>query len=404
MVSLMSSQAINFILPLITYPHIIKVVGLARYGEVQFILTTMVLLGLLIDYGYSFRAPREVALLKESKAELALLVSKIVTYKFLVFFGLTIGIFLFAYFFYPQKFLLFLGGLIFLLNYTMSPSWFFQGVERMEYIAMVDVAAKVIFTGLIFFMVRLPQDYIYILPLWGLGGVISSVVGLTIIWKNYRLPFKAPSRFEFIKEVKAGYPLFVSNLSMVVLSNSQIIIIGLIHGSAAVGLFAIAEKIIKIPWTFAQLFSQVIYPRVCVLNKQGYKNVLRFYNQMLPFFYTGSIIVLVIMWLFAPEIVGYFTKEFIPEIVNTLKILVFSVVIILLNVPLQQYILANDMHKQLMKIFLAASITNVVLTWALVFYYSYYGAAISSVLTMALLFICFSVVTKKSINKLSPHE
>lgn len=404
MISLMGSQAINFILPLITYPYIIHVVGLSHFGDVQFVLTVMTFLGLIIDYGYNYRAPREVALLKNDPKELASMVSRVLTYKILTFGLIALSLTLYALFFSPDKYLLYLGGLIFLLNFTITPNWFFQGIEKMEYIAIVDVGAKIVFTCLIFVFVREPQDYIFILPLWGLGGVVSTCVGVYIIRTKHKMKLSIPPLKTVINELVIGYPLFVSNLSMVILSNSQIIIIGILHGSVAVGLFSIAEKIVKIPWTITQVFSQVIYPKVCVLNSTGYKSVLHFYNRILPYFYGGVFLIMGCIWLFSSQIVGYFTAESIPEVVVILKVMLFSVIIILLNVPLQQYILANGMNTILMKILFVVSIINIVVSFIFIYFWSNIGAALSSNLTMLILFLFFAGTVRTTISKLALHE
>ncbi len=401
MASLMSSQAINFILPLITYPYIIKIIGIAHFGKIQFVLTCMTFLALLVDFGYNYKAPREVALLKENHNQLSKLVSRVFTFKIVVFVVLSLGTILYAILFAEEQYLLYLGGLVFLLNLSMSPNWFFQGVERMEFIAVVDVAAKVIFTGSIFVFIKHPDDYVYILPLWGLGGIISAVAGIILILYQYRLKFKLPKITIIKEEISEGYLLFVSTLATHVITNSQIILLGVFHGSIAVGIYAIAEKVVKIPWALANVFSQVIYPRVCIVNKEGAKKVLAFFRNTLPYFYGLCIILLALIWIFSHDIIGYLTKDSIEEIIGILKLLSFSVLLVLFNVPFQQYILANGWYNILMKIFLMVAVTNVLFSSIFIYYWSFTGAAWSSILTMCLLLISLIFAVKSSVPKLS---
>jgi PST family polysaccharide transporter len=362
------------------------------------------MLGMLTDFGYNHTAPREVATRYRDREKLAELVSSVYTFKLTVFILLTLLVLLLGPMIPQVSMGLLAGGLIFLLNLTLTPNWFFQGVERMQFIAIIDLLAKIVFTVSIFIVVKTPADFIYVLPMWGMGGIFSAVVGMRIIYRQYGIRYVFPGMGNFAAELKAGYSLFISNVSTHIITNSQILILGALQAPSVVGLYAIAEKLIRIPWILGGLFSQVMYPRVCKLQEEGQHHVRNFFKQWLPVFYVIELCIVVVLWIFAREIISYFTKESIDEAVIVLRVLAISVLLIVANIPFQIILLAKRMDKMMMRIFSLAAVVNLVITAILVYVFSYTGAAIGSVVTMAVLLISFIYVTKRKQEKVVNHE
>jgi PST family polysaccharide transporter len=273
----------------------------------------------------------------------------------------------------------------------MSPNWFFQGIEKMEFIAIIDVVAKVIFTGSIFLLIRQESDYIYILPLWGMGGLITAFAGLYLIIVKYSVRLRWVGLYTLYKGMKKSYFLFMSNLAIHTIYNSNIIILGLLQNPEAVGIYAIADKVIKIPWTLATLFSHAIYPRVCIINKSGFQKVLDFYKKILPLPYIGFMLMLGLIWLFKDQIVYLLSNLQEPRISNLMNLLLVCVIIVILNTPFYHYLLANEKDKQLMKIFLLTTVFSLSISFILIYYYSFWGAAIAGISTLSLMLILLVV-------------
>ncbi len=400
MSSLMSSQAINYILPLLTYPFLIKKIGLSHFGEVQFLLTVMMFLNLLIDYGFNYRAPREVAFLRKDVNELSGFVSRIVFFKLSLFAIISLCVLLFAILISKEPLMLYMGGLVFLLNIALTPNWFFQGVERMEFIAGIDVVAKIIFTGLIFVFIDDMQDYVYILLLWGLGGIISIIAGGVLIYSKYKIRYVKPEFSKMKNEVKEGYHLFIANLSALVLTNSQIILLGIYQGPWAVGIYSVAEKIAKIPWTLCGIFSNVIYPKVCIESKISFENVKVFLNNAMRKVMIFVFVGVIILFIFGRYIVSIFAKDEIISINNVFKILILSTIFVALNIPYNLTLLAYGQNKVLMKIFIVTALFNIFISNLLIYYFDTIGAAISHFTTVVILLVLLYI----SATRKEQHE
>ena len=74
--------------PLITYPYLIRVVGLELNGVVVFAQSISTYLSLIINFGFNIYGVRQVALYKEDQVELNRIISTIYTNKFIIWFFL----------------------------------------------------------------------------------------------------------------------------------------------------------------------------------------------------------------------------------------------------------------------------------------------------------------------------
>ena len=63
------------------------------------------------------------------------------------------------------------------IGQAIFPTWFFQGIEKMKMITIINVLAKVFFTISIFFFVLEPKNFEFVPILNGLGFIISGFIG-----------------------------------------------------------------------------------------------------------------------------------------------------------------------------------------------------------------------------------
>ncbi|WP_152412237.1 oligosaccharide flippase family protein, partial [Edwardsiella tarda] len=60
--SMFSIQGINYLIPLITVPYLVRVLGLDGFGKYSIILAVIQYLVILTDYGFSLSASRQISL------------------------------------------------------------------------------------------------------------------------------------------------------------------------------------------------------------------------------------------------------------------------------------------------------------------------------------------------------
>ena len=82
-------QGMNLLLPLITFPYLVRVLGIERFGLIMFAQAFIVYFSMLADYGFNLSGIREVSSNRNNKNKLIKIFSSIMIARFvLVLIGL----------------------------------------------------------------------------------------------------------------------------------------------------------------------------------------------------------------------------------------------------------------------------------------------------------------------------
>jgi len=74
------------LIPLLTYPYLIRVLGKETYGLVVFVQAIVAYMVILVGFGFNISATREISIHRENKEKLNEIVSSVLIVKSLFFF------------------------------------------------------------------------------------------------------------------------------------------------------------------------------------------------------------------------------------------------------------------------------------------------------------------------------
>lgn len=192
--SLSFLQVANYILPLITLPYLVRVLGPEKFGLTAFAQAFMLYFIFLTDFGFNLSATREISIHREDNKRVSEIFISVFIIKALLFL-VSLLIILFLIFFvnkFIEEQLFFFLSFLVVIGWILFPQWFFQGVEKMKFIAIVNFISKLIFTITVFIFIREVNDYI-ILPILNFVGVfVSGIISLIIVFKTYKIILKLP--------------------------------------------------------------------------------------------------------------------------------------------------------------------------------------------------------------------
>ncbi|MFN3446413.1 MAG: oligosaccharide flippase family protein, partial [Bacteroidia bacterium] len=178
-------QVLNNILPLVTIPFLVQVLGADSFGILAFSQVVGGYLVVISDYGFNLSITRLISLNRDKPEKCATIFNQVITLKVLMLstlcFVFTPFIFLFDSL-YAYKEVYFLTFFLSLGN-VLFPIWYFQGMQKMNYILWPNAISKVISTIPILFLVRQSNDLELAVLFNVLGALISGILGLYLAFK-----------------------------------------------------------------------------------------------------------------------------------------------------------------------------------------------------------------------------
>lgn len=314
-------EILKLIMPFIALPYIIRTVGGEKYGLVIFIQTIISYFSVFINFGLDISAVKNVAIYKKSKRQLSLLVSSVLSLKFLLWLisSLFIGL---GFLLFPSlraNYILVIFSFLSCFADVLFPLWYFQGIEKMKYITLIRFVSILFYTVSIFIFIRTADDYIYIPLLQSLGALLSGFLSIYILLKSHSIRLKLVPVTHLKKYFIEAIPFFVSRLSLIVNSGIAKIICGIFFSMASVAAFDLAQKIATTAIIPLQMVNQSIYPHLArtkdrLLAKNGF------------FFITlCSLLLSFFIFLVAPLAVRFFAGSELMEAVPLLRILCFYI-------------------------------------------------------------------------------
>ncbi|MBS4206713.1 flippase [Bacillus sp. FJAT-50079] len=269
-------QIMNNALPFVTLPYLVRVLNPEGYGVFLFSQAFIAYFIMFTDFGFELSATREVSLNRNDKMKLSEIVSSVLIIKFTLA-VVSFVILMSALLFVPSlreywqihilTFLMVFGNI--LLSF-----FFYQGIEKMKFIAFINAGVKLFFTILIFIMVK-NNDDLYLVPtINSIGYIIAGMISIYLI-KRMGIELQIPKRETLIQHFRNSLQFFWSRVSVSLYTTSNTFVIGLILGPTAAGIFGAAEKLLNGLSSLYGPLSSVLYPYLTYSkNIQLYKKFL----------------------------------------------------------------------------------------------------------------------------------
>jgi len=257
-------KAITAIFPLIVIPYLIATIGLENYGVVIFALSFVAFFNTIVDYSFKVTAVREISLVRESQTAISAIASKVLTTKFFLL-GLsiilgTVIIFLTPAFFKELNiFLLVFSSLI---GYSLNPSWFFTGIEKMEYLALFVFILKCLHVATIFIFIHEKSDvWIYALIL-SAESLMVALIGLTFMHYKFHIKLGLTSFQNVQTQLKKNSSLFVNQLVPNLYNNTTTLLLGFFGGTLITGAYGVLRKITNLLENILGIISNAFFPAI----------------------------------------------------------------------------------------------------------------------------------------------
>tara|TARA_R110002012_G_scaffold6531_1_gene30666 strand:- start:152136 stop:153377 length:1242 start_codon:yes stop_codon:yes gene_type:complete len=259
-ISLLLIQVTNLVLPIVTFPYLISVLGLEKFGLIMFAQAVCSVLYIFVDYGFSLSATRRITLQRTNKEEMAIVFSTVLLIKIAiatsVFILYSLAVFIVPKFQVEKE--------VFLLSYLMVVGqacfvdWFLQGIEKMKVMALLSLLAKGVFTLLIFVFIRDVSHYVQVPFFMGIGYILAGILSVILALKYVSIV--RPSLTLAKELLMESFSLFISNLAARLINTIPILILGFFVNDFTVAIYTSMEKLITTSkGVFVSLY-QALFP------------------------------------------------------------------------------------------------------------------------------------------------
>ena len=396
--SLSVLQMAGYLAPLITLPYLVRVLGPSRYGLVELARAVSMYFLILTDYGFNLSATQTISVHRDDRSKISEVFSAVIVLK-LILAALSLLILTGIVFGIPKLrdewpvYYLAFGAVI---GECLFPIWLFQGLERMKYIAVLTVAAKLFVAGGIFLFIRQGDDYAYVPALQSAGFLLMGLVGLGIALRTFPVRFQVPPLTVLKRELAGGWHLFLSRMATSLYTTSNTVILGLFASNAAVAYYAAGEKIVRAIQGLQLPLSQAIFPHVGKLASQSKAAALAFTAKVTRLVTGVTLVLSVALFVGAPQLARLVLGEQFGASVTVIRILSFLPLIVgLSNVFGVQVMVNLGLKKSLTHILAVAVLINTLLAFILAVPLHHIGVSIALLLAEAFVTIAMYVTLRR---------
>lgn len=379
-------QGLNFILPIITLPYLTHVLGPSKYGLISFAQAFIQYFILFTDYGFNLIATKNVSLARDDKQRLSVIFSTVMFVRaaLLIFGFLVLLILLHTVPKFQGDSILYLLTFGMVIGNVMFPIWFFQGIEHMKMVSILNVVSKAIPTIGIFLLVKEPSQFLYVPVLNSIGYIAIGIISLYLVTFHYQVRFVIPSKDDVVYQLKEGWHIFVSNVTTSVYTTSNVFILGFFASNTVVGYYAGVERLVKMVLGIITPITQTLYPFLSRSLQESREKTIWILNKA---FVVVTVIMGVVSLLIGlnAELLVKFLGPAYTEAVPLVHILcVLPIILGWANILGILTMINFDYQKQLSQIYIVASIVSMILIAILVPTFKEYGTAWNTVITEGL--------------------
>ncbi|OYQ88371.1 hypothetical protein B9T21_03520 [Wohlfahrtiimonas chitiniclastica] len=321
--ALLAMQAINYLVPLITLPYLTRTLGVEQYGALTF-TTSIIQYGILvINFGFSLSVTQYIAKNRSNYTLISAVFWETLIIKLCLFLVCCIFLLVLSSIFsvfYSVKLLIALFFLQ-LFSVAIDPLWFFQGLEKLERISLISAIIRLLNIPLLLFFVHVPEDVYKVVIIQSCIFLSISFVSLYCVYKENIITFLSIYQLKLGRSLQLAIPVFISLLASSLYGSSTPIILGVMEGKEANGLYMASFYIQAAVIGVFTVLGQILFPRVNYLFAQsqeaGYVFVTRLLFYAIPIFTLSAILFYIFLPIIAPYVLG---EQFIL-VQNLIKIM-----------------------------------------------------------------------------------
>ena len=324
------AQVVSYLIPILEIPILAKSLGAVQFGTVVLIQASASLLSMVVEYGFSLSASRQVAVSINDKKNIRDIYGGVTSAKLILTCIISFTILLlFVFFDIDIDYFHLIWGGIYFLAFSFSSFWLFQGLEKIARVVIMEVVLRFVGLLFLFLLINTPADTEKALMIMSLFALLNTALCFGMAIKLVGL-FSLDFNRGFLY-VKDGFHGFIYKSSNNIMLSAGPALVGFLCGQASLAKFVPADKIIKASTGLIGPVLIGIYPalsRRLMLSKEI--NLRASWVIVCLLFFMGVVGATVIYYLGDFLIVNLLGSEYL-EAVSVLRVFVLIVPFRIMN-------------------------------------------------------------------------
>ena len=260
-------QATSAIMPLFLIHHVSRIIGPMEWGRLALAEAIGRYLQVVVEYGFQVSGSRDAAIAKDRPQLLGTLVTNILSAQFVlaitcvpaaVLLGSKLGL-------GSASKPLLTSAIIWGIAQAMTLSWFYQATGQIRRFAIFDLCIRAISVTSICLLVSRPDQAWLVLAFQACGSTLTVVV--TLIAISRRAPLIRPNFARVRQTIRQGFSLFSFRAAGMLYISLNVVLLSFFVSTAAVGMFAAAERICRFALYALTPLNTVFYVRIARLQE-----------------------------------------------------------------------------------------------------------------------------------------
>jgi PST family polysaccharide transporter len=334
-------QILNSFFYLLIYPFLIRRLGADSYGLYVFALSITSYSGVLVNFGFSNPGVREISIHRNDKNQLSFILSSILTAQMYIFVIVTLisTALIFLIPFLREHYILYIVSSFTVLSSILFPTWFFQGIEKMGFITILQVGSKILSLPFIFVFVQGKEDFVKLAVINTSSTIIGAVFALFIIVNRMNIRVKRQTLRNAYSFVKDALPFFWGSAASIVKMQSTSFFTGTFISMSDVAMYDLANKLVMAPTMILANINNALFPKMAKTKDGAFAKKAIWMQTILGF---SCIIVFLLLGKWIIQILGGSQMQRAFPILLTLSFivpgwLIVGAIQLFVIIPLKKY-------------------------------------------------------------------
>lgn len=398
--SLTFLKGLEYLVPLILVPYLVRSLGIERYGIVQTAVSFMYIFLVVTNFGFNYSAAREISIHRDNPEIASRIAGAILLLKSLLMCGSFIIMLLLAISVPSLNSEL---GLViitfgFIIGDVLFPVWLYQGYEKMYYLSRFQIIARIIlFIGVLTF-IKEPQDYLLYPALYYGIQIIMAIATLAYAHHLLGVKIRMPSLTIMKEQLILGIRPFMSSIAQVLYTQPRVFYVSLISTQLMTGTYAIADKAAGVFQLFpVWLFVISALPKLSYMFEHDREDCMKTLRTYQIWTVVYALISTPIIVFSAPWIIYAFSGEFNDQAVMYFRLLCIETFILTINIFLIHYFPIAGKFGVFAKIYGMTCLITLVLFFVLSQLYGVLGLIWGIIISSVLLLVLTAYFRRKEI-------